>query len=157
MPATRLRPLLALALGLLLPAAGCGQDDPRPVPPSVAEAFAELPLPPNPSYLGRSGGEGALTISLRSGHPYEVVLDYYRKTLAVEPWRIRSDARDGGSGRVIYAEHDGRPLWVRLRPEGTAWTLVELTGAVARRGTDSLRARRDSAATADSAVADTTP
>jgi len=155
MPATRLHPLIALVL--LLPAAACGQDEGRPVPPSVSEAFAELPLPPDPSYVGRSGGEGALTISLRSGHPYEVVLDYYRKTLGVEPWRIRSDARDGDAGRVIYAEHDGRPLWVRLTPEGTAWTLVDLTGAVARRVTDSLQARRDSAAAADSAVADTTP
>ena len=154
MPATRLHPLIALAL--LLPAAACGQDEARPVPPSVAEAFAELPFPPDPSYVGRSGGEGALTISLRSGQPYEVVLDYYRKTLGVEPWRIRSDARDGAAGRVIYAEHDGRPLWVRLKPEGTAWTLVDLTGAVAKRVTDSLQARRDSAAPVDSAVADTT-
>lgn len=155
MPAPRLHPLVALAL--LLPAAACGQDDGRPVPPSVAEAFAELPFPPDPSYLGRSGGEGALTISLRSGQPYEVVLAYYRGTLAVEPWRIRSDARDGEAGRVIYAEHAGRPLWVRLKPEGTAWTLVDLTGAVARRVTDSLQARRDSAAPADSVATDSTP
>src|SRR5690606_13141319 len=110
MPAIRLRPLAALAF--LLPAAACGQDEARPIPPSVAEAFAELPFPPDPSFVGRSGGEGALTLSLRSGQPYEVVLGYYRKTLGVEPWRIRSDARDGDAGRVIYAERNGRPLWV---------------------------------------------
>lgn len=150
----RLHPLVALAL--ILPAAACGQDEDRPIPPSVTEAFAELPFPPDPSYVGRTGGEGALTISLRSGQPYEVVLDYYRKVLAVEPWRIRSDARDGEAGRVIYAEHGGRPLWVRLRPEGTAWTLVDLTGAVAKQVTDSLQARRDSAAPADSAAPDST-
>lgn len=153
MPATRLRPLLALAF--LLPAAACGQDDPQPIPPSVAEAFAELPFPPDPSFVGRSGGEGALTLSLRSGRPYESVLDHYRRTLSVAPWRIRSDTRDGESGRVIYAERDGRPLWVRLRPEGTAWTLVDLTGAVAKRVPDSLQARRDSAAPVDSAAPDT--
>jgi|SRR5512134_2562385 hypothetical protein len=154
MPASRLQPLLALAL--LLPAAACGQDEARPIPPSISEAFAELPFPPDPSFVGRSGGEGALTISLRSGQPYEVVLDYYRKTLSLAPWRIRSDARDGESGRVIYAEHNGRPLWVRLKPEGTAWTLVDLTGAVAKRVADSLQAGRDSAGRPDSAAPDST-
>lgn len=154
MPRIRLHSLVVLAL--LLPAAACGQDDRRPVPPSVTEAFAELPFPPDPSYVGRSGGEGALTISMRSGQPYEVVLDYYRKVLAADPWRIRSDARDGESGRVIYAEHAGRPLWVRLRPEGTAWTLVDLTGAVAKAVTDSLQVRRDTAVPADTGAADST-
>ena len=152
MPARRLRPLLALLL--LLPAAACGQEDKRPVPPSVAEAFPELPFPPDPSYVGRSGGEDALTISMRSGQPYEVVLDYYREVLATGSWQIRSDARDGASGRVIYAEHTGRPLWVRLRPEGTAWTLVDITGAVAPKVTDSLQAHADSTAKPDSAAAD---
>jgi hypothetical protein len=155
MPPSRLQPLLALAL--LLPATACGQGEKRPIPPSVSEAFAELPLPPDPSFVGRSGGEGALTISLRSGQPYEVVLDYYRTILATEPWRVRSDTRDGETGRVIYAEHNGRPLWVRLKAEGTAWTLVDLTGAVARRVTDSLQAGGDSAGPVDSAAPDTTP
>jgi hypothetical protein len=152
MPHRRLRPLLALTL--LLSAAACGREDQRPIPPSVSEAFAELPFPPDPSYVGRSGGEDALTISMRSGQPYEVVLDYYRTILATGAWRIRSDARDGADGRVIYAEHDGRPLWVRLRPEGTAWTLVDMTGAVARKVTDSLQAQTDSAPKPDPAAAD---
>ncbi len=147
----RLHSLVVLAI--LLPAAACGQEERRPVPPSVSEAFAEVPLPPDASYVGRSGGEGALTISLRSGQPYEVVLDYYRKLLGVAPWHIRSDARDGESGRVIYAELGGRPIWVRLRPEGTAWTLVDLTGAVASKVTDSLEARPDSARPADTTAA----
>lgn len=158
MSPTRFTPLIAVALAL--PAAACGRDDPRPVPPSVAEAFAELPFPPNPSYVGRAGGADALTISLRSGQPYEAVLAYYRQLLGVAPWAIQSDAPDGESGRVIYAERLGRPLWVRLRPEGTAWTLVDLTGAVPQGGTDAPAAVPDSATPApppqDSAKADST-
>jgi hypothetical protein len=159
MPESRCSPLIALAL-VVLPAAACGRDDPRPVPPSVTEAFAELPFPPDPSFVGRAGGADALTISVRSSEPYEAVLAYYRQVLAIEPWVIRSDARDGATGRVIYAERGGRPLWVRLRPEGTAWTLVDLTGAVSRRVTDSLDAVPDTATPAaplpDSAATATT-
>lgn len=140
MPPIRLRALLALLL--LLPAA-CSRDEERPVPPSVAEAFAEIPFPPNPSYVSRSGGEGALTLSLRSDQPIDVVVAHYRRVLGAEPWRLRSDAKEGEDGRVFYAEQGGRPLWVRLRPEGPA-TLVDLTGAVPKRMADSLRALGDS-------------
>ncbi len=129
MPATRLHPLLALAL--LLPAAGCGRDE-RPIPPSVTEAFAEIPFPPKSSFVGRSGGQDVLTLSLRSGEKYELVLAYYRDVLGRAPWRILSDERDADQGRVIYAEREGRPLWVRIRPEGRSWSLVDLTGGVPR-------------------------
>jgi hypothetical protein len=143
MPRPRLHSLLALAL--LLPAAACGRDE-QPIPPSITEAFAELPFPPKSSFVSRSGGQDVLTISLRSGEKYEAVLAYYRDILDRAPWHILSDARDPEEGQVIYAERDGRPLWVRLRPEGSAWTLVDLTGGVPRGVPDPLQAPGDTAA-----------
>jgi hypothetical protein len=124
------RPLFALAI--LVPAVACGQDDPRPVPPSVAEAFPEILLPPNSEFVSRSGGEGALTLTLRTSEPYAMVLGYYRAVLGREPWRIRSDSPDADSGRILYAERAGRPVWVQLRSDGSGATLVDLTGAAAK-------------------------
>lgn len=126
------RPVLLLTLALAGLAA-C-QDEEPPVPPSVAAAFPELPLPPNPSYVSRGGGADALTIRLRSGAPYDVVREFYLGRFKSAPWVLRNEAADPSGGTVLYAERGGRPIWVRLRPDGDSHTHVELTGAAAKPG-----------------------
>ena len=134
MPPIPVRVLLAL---VPLLAGGCRQDDPQPVPPSIVEAFPHLPLPPGASFVGRSGGEDALTLKLASSQSYEAVLRFYRQTFAAAPWQLRSDVAGSPEGRVLYAERDGRPIWIRLQPAGPRATLVEMSGAAVRPATDS--------------------
>ena len=119
------------------------------MPPSVAAAFPELPLPPNPSYVSRGGGADALTIRLRSAAPFDAVRDFYLGHFKNAPWVLRNEATDPGGGTVLYAERAGRPIWVRLRPDGDSHTHVELTGAAAKPG-----AVADSAPPAASPAAD---
>ena len=105
------------------------------MPPSVAAAFPELPLPPNPSYVSRGGGADALTIRLRSAASYEQVRSFYLQHFNAAPWALKNEAPDPSGGTVLYAERAGRPIWVRLRPDGDTHTHVELTGAAPRPGT----------------------
>ncbi|MGH7584819.1 MAG: hypothetical protein ACREMH_01080 [Gemmatimonadales bacterium] len=141
------RPVVLLTL-TLAGLAAC-QDEAPPVPPSVAAAFPELPLPPNPSYVSRGGGADALTIRLRSAAPYDLVRGYYLGIFKAAPWALRNEAKDPSGGTVLYAERAGRPIWVRLRPDGDSHTHVELTGAAAKPGP-----RAGSAEPADTPPAD---
>lgn len=144
------RPVLLLTLALAGLAA-C-QDEERPVPPSVAAAFPELPLPPNPSYVSRGGGADALTIRLRSAAPFETVRDFYLGHFKNAPWVLKNEADDPSGGTVLYAERAGRPIWVRLRPDGDTHTHVELTGAAAKPGTPADSAPPAATPAADSAA-----
>lgn len=121
--------------------ASCKSED-RPVPPSIAAAFPELPLPPLASFVSRAGGENALTITLRSGVGMLPLRDYYRTIFQAAPWVLRNEARDPEGAVVLYAERYGRPLWVRLVSEGEKSTLVELNGAVPRNADSVDRANR---------------
>lgn len=126
------RPVLLLTLALAGLAA-CRDED-RPVPPSVAAAFPELPLPPNPTFVSRAGGADVLTIRLSSAAPYDAVREFYRAHFKAAPWVLRNEAAEPNGGTVFYAERAGRPIWVRLHPEGDSHTQVELTGAAAKPG-----------------------
>ena len=114
------RPVLLLTLSLAGLAA-C-RDEKPPVPPSVAAAFPELPLPPNPSYVSRGGGADALTIRLRSAAPFDAVREFYLGHFKDAPWVLKNEAADPSGGTVLYAERAGRPIWVRLRRDGESHT-----------------------------------
>ena len=139
------RPVLLLTLSLAGLAA-C-RDEKPPVPPSVAAAFPELPLPPNPSYVSRGGGADALTIRLRSAAPFDAVREFYLGHFKDAPWVLKNEAADPSGGTVLYAERAGRPIWVRLRRDGESHTHVELTGAAAKPGLPSDSAPQAGSAT----------
>jgi hypothetical protein len=126
---------------LTLALAGCGDSPPKP--PSVAEAFPNLPLPPRPTLVSRSGGSDALQLTMRSAFKAEQVAMYYRALFKTGGWELVSDARDAEGAVVLLAKQKGPPLWVRIRSiEDSTAALVELTGAVASR--DSAQAGRQS-------------
>jgi len=117
--------LAALCIALL----GCGSD--RPAPPELPEVFPKLPLPPQPTFVSKSGGAGALQVTLRSPVGAQAVADYYRRVLSQDGWRLVNEAKDGAGAVVLYAEQDGPPLWVRIRDDRPgAGSLVELAGAI---------------------------
>lgn len=133
----------ALAAALLL---GCSPD--RPKLPSLPAAFAALPLPPAPEYLGQSGSEDALMFTFRSTFPSDSVAVYYERLFAADTMYRMINRNTGAEGEhAFYVEYTGRPLWVRVRPEaGNEGSIVELTGAVVARPAPSTRTGADSAA-----------
>jgi hypothetical protein len=110
----------------------CRSDsrDSQPPPPDFAKAFSNLPLPPNPEVVSRAGSGDALQLTLHSPAGVDQVTEYYRTVLSNSPWRLVSDTKNSDGSTVLYAEHNGPPLWVRIWRLGDQGTMVELTGAV---------------------------
>lgn len=120
-------------LGLAgLGSTACGQADaPPPTPPDIQDVFEEILLPPDPVFVSRSGSSDALQIVLRSPASRDEVLAYYREALQRGRWQVVSDRPDAAGVQVLYAERNGRPMWIRVAAEGQS-SRVELAGAVVR-------------------------
>ena len=126
MPHQNLRLLL---LAALVSVAGCREDAPKPA--SVAQALPGLPLPPAAEVLSRSGNPEVLQITFRSALPAENLVEFYRSVLSTGAWDLVSDERDTEGARVLYAERDGPPIWVRIyKATGAEGSIVEISGAV---------------------------
>ena len=132
-----LKPWRSLAGVLLL---ACGSEPRAPEPPPFTQAFSNLPLPPNPEFVSRSGSADALQITLRSPVDAEKVAEFYRKALTQGKWRLVSDLKNPDGSLALYAEQDGPPLWVRIsKLSDRPGSMVQLTGAVS--GNDSVPGR----------------
>ena len=119
--------LAASALALL---AGCSPD--RPKLPSMPAAFATIPIPPEPEYLGQAGSEDALMFTFRSALKADSVTAYYQGLFHADTvYKVVSSNAGAAGEHAFYVEYHKRPLWIRIRPEaGNEGTIVELTGAV---------------------------
>lgn len=116
-----------LVLALVL--AACGDKTPKT--PKLSEALPNIPLPPQASFVGRSGGPDALQVTVRSPAGADAVAKYYRGVFKTGNWKLVNDAKDSEGATVLFAQQNGPPLWVRIRPaaEGGG-SIVELSGAV---------------------------
>lgn len=143
----RLSRLLA-SLGVVLALASCKKEKPVEVP-SALDVFPEIIMPPNASFVSKSGSKEALAVLLRTPLKTDQAANYYRLALRPPSWRLISDAKDNQGATVLYAERGGRPLWVRVWPDSEFnATFVEMTGAVAELHPDSTHAPSDSEAIA---------
>lgn len=135
---------LALALCAAL-AAGCSggreaaQEDAPPA--RTPPVLAGVPIFPSFELVDTAGTADAARVTLRIAAPPDSVMAFYRRELSKGGWRISSEVPDSG-GVDFYAERDGPPLWVQIRPglpPGT--TRLSLIGAVrsAPPAPDSLR------------------
>ena len=97
--------------------------------PSVPSAFPELLFPPGGVLKARAGSEDALQLIFHAPGDPEQLAKGYRARLRLAPWRIVSDQQDGDQ-TTIYAESNGRPLWLRIAPEPGVGTRIEMSGAV---------------------------
>jgi hypothetical protein len=75
-----------------------------------------------------SAGEEAAQFVLTAPASVAEVRAWYRKVLPMNGWELKGDGQ-GRDGTVsMYAEHQGRPLWITLRPNvgapGTTYTLI---------------------------------
>jgi hypothetical protein len=109
----------------------CGSEPRAPEPPTFTQAFSNLPLPPNPEFVSKSGSADALQVTLRTPLDQEKVTEYYRAALTRGNWRLVSDIKNPDGSTALYAEQDGPPLWVRIsKLTDRPGTMVQLTGAV---------------------------
>jgi hypothetical protein len=130
----RIRVLL-LSLGL----AACRDQSSKMA--SLHDAMPFVPLPPQASFVEKSGGPDALQITVRSPVKPDEVVAYYRGVLQRSGWHLVSDTKDKDGATVLFAEKKGPPLWIRVQEAGDGnGTLVQLSGAVVSR-TDSAAAK----------------
>ena len=108
-----------------------GCRDKPPQPPDMAVVLPNVPLPPNPTLVSKTGGANALMVTFRTAAKPRDVEAYYREVLTGPGWRLVKHATDRAGAVTMLAEQDGPPLWVRIRgtPEGSG-ALVDLAGAV---------------------------
>ncbi len=100
-----------------------------------------VPLPPQATFVSRSGGADVLQLTVRSPVSADAVAAYYRQLFKKNGWRLVNDAKDRDGAVVIFAEQNGPPLWVRIRnAEDGRGTLVDLTGARVAQKHDSIKA-----------------
>lgn len=123
------RQILSIA-GVVLLACRSEPRDSQPPQPAFARAFSNLPLPRDPELVSRAGSADALQLTVHSPAGVDEVTEYYRTVLSNTPWRLVSDRKNPDGSTVLYAEHNGPPLWVRIWKLGDRGTMVELTGAV---------------------------
>ena len=139
---------LLFPLGAALALSACKKEKPEEVP-SALDVFPAIIMPPNASYVSKSGSKDALAVLLRTPIKLDAAANYYRAALRPPEWHLVSDAKDNQGATILYAERDGRPLWVRIWPDSEFnATFVEMTGAVAKLHPDSTRAPSDSEAIA---------
>jgi len=111
---------------LLLAACDRPRDpDPRQL---ASQALRGALSYPQSAVVSVSAGADAAEISLSSAAPVQVIADWYRKALPLNKWQLKNEGKDRDGVVTIYAEKDGRPLWITLRPTvggpGTSYTLI---------------------------------
>ena len=111
--------------------AACGDKTPKMA--RLDEALPNIPLPPNPSFVGRSGGPDALQITVRSPASPDSVAGYYRGVFKTGKWKLVNEAKDAEGAIVLFAQQDGPPLWVRIHPADSGGSTIELSGAIVSR------------------------
>ena len=111
--------------------AACGDKTPKMA--KVNEALPNIPLPPQPSLVGRSGGPDALQLMVRSPAKPDSVANYDRGVFKTGKWKLVNEAKDAEGATVLLAHQNGPPLWVRIQPADGGGSMVELSGAVVRR------------------------
>ena len=117
------------AAAALVAVLGCGDKPDKPA--SIADALPNLPLPPSPTVVSKTGGANTLMVTLRSPAKVDQVEAYYRKVLSGPGWKLLKHSTDQTGAIIMLAEQKGPPLWVRIRSNpDNGGTLVDLAGAV---------------------------
>jgi hypothetical protein len=118
-------------LALCAVLAACADKAPKVA--KLNEALPNIPLPPQPSFVGRSGGPDALQVMVRSPAAPDSVAAYYRGVFKTGGWKLVNEAKDAEGAIVLLAQQKGPPLWVRIHPADGGGSMVELSGAVVSR------------------------
>ena len=96
---------------------------------------------PHSTLTGVSAGQDAAQATITTPAPLPRVAAWYRETLKLNGWQVRTDQAMADGSIAIYADSGRRPLWITLRANvgapGTTYTLV---GAIL--GADTTKVQR---------------
>lgn len=83
---------------------------------------------PGSQVVSVASGADAAQVELSSVAAPDAIATWYRQTLRLNGWQLKSDGRLGDGGITIYAEQGKRPLWITLHPNvggpGTTYNLI---------------------------------
>ena len=141
MPISLRRLLLASLVLAGATLAGCGGDAPES--PRIQDVLPNMPLPPNAALVTREGGEDALQFTFQSSDSASTVAQYYRLSLPNSGWNLISDQMSREGEISIYAERNGPPIWIAIRPDSTTGgSIVRIAGAATGVPKDTMPAPR---------------
>jgi len=96
---------------------------------------------PHSTLTGVSAGQDAAQATFTTPASLPRVAAWYRETLKLNGWQVRTDQAMADGSIAIYADSGRRPLWITLRANvgapGTTYTLV---GAIL--GADTTKVQR---------------
>lgn len=127
-----MRTLPALALLLTVVQLGaCQSAKPDEAPKQAGlEVLPNLPLPPNGTLQSRESSPEAMQVVAVTEVGVDSVLAYYRLILGKEPFRLINETT-ADSVTSFYVEQAGPSLWISVRRNGSAGSLVVIAGAAA--------------------------
>lgn len=119
-------PILFLALGF----SACH----RPAEVSrqtVARSLKGVLVYPRSRLVDMSSGDSAGQLTLASPDAPDNVAAWFRLSLSLNNWTLRSDGRQPDGSIVMYAERKSQPLWISIQQaSGSAGTSYTVTGAI---------------------------
>jgi hypothetical protein len=137
---TRLPSAVAAAVLVLL--AACVSKDEQPV--ATPNVLRGVPVIEGSLLLDTAGTAEAARAVFSVPIPPDSLAAIYRRFLLANGWRVVGDVRDD-SGTDLYAERQGPPLWVSIRPGEKGGSRYTLIGALGRSAPGPDSARADSA------------
>jgi hypothetical protein len=126
MPRPTLVPLIVCALTLACERPGESDEHARAV---AARVFKGALAYPGSVVVSLGAGEDAAEIVLATAASPDTVVAWYQETFRMNGWTLRGASRAREGTVTLYAERDGRPLWVRLWSAGSGGTRYSLIGA----------------------------
>ena len=120
---------LPFAIAALVLLVACTAKKERAV--ATPNVLSGVPILANSQILDSSGTAEAEQAVLFVQLTPDSVAGIYRRYLVANGWRVVGDVADQ-AGIDLYAERQGPPLWIRIRPAGKGFTRYTLIGALGR-------------------------
>jgi hypothetical protein len=117
-----------VALSLLALVASCDRPKEPDARQLASRALRGTLSYPRSTVVSVSAGTDAAEVTLTAGDPVDRIASWFREALPLNGWQLRNEGKGADGAVSIYAEKDGRPLWLTLRPNvgspGTTYTLI---------------------------------
>jgi hypothetical protein len=117
-----------LCLFVVVVAAGCEKRHAAESRAMASRVLQGVLVFPRSQVVSVASGTDAALVELSTAASSDAVAAWYRQTLRLNGWDLKSDGRLPDGGVTIYAEKDKRPLWITLHPgvgePGTRYNLI---------------------------------
>ena|SRR5256885_862880 len=119
---------IPLTLALVVGLAACDRPSEKNPSETVYRALHGVLVYPRSVILQMEAGDSAGQVTLTTVDSLRGVTAWFRETFRLNHWTLQSDVTDRDSTVTLYAEQNGRPVWVRLHANvggpGTTYTVI---------------------------------